>query len=176
MTDLQLQETWDELRSEIQEIRSDIEHTRRRGKSRSTLRWLLIRRILEALVFGAFASMLVNYMITSISKPVVLMAIIVLLVFSMVGLIGNILQIASLVEIDFSAPIAQFRDQVGKFKLYNLMTLKLIFLTVPFYMAYMIIWFDLIGGVNFLDVANPSWLLWNTVFSGILLIGSILCE
>ena len=130
-------------------------------KTRNALNGLLLRRTIESMLFLLFAVLLLKFSIENTSTIHYLFSGLILMTFCLIGLIGSILQIVLIFRLDYSQPITSFQTQLEKLKIYSLQTLRLIFLSIPFYITYMIIGFKVLYDFDIFSNADSSWFLWN---------------
>jgi hypothetical protein len=98
---------------------------------------------------------------------------VILGLFSIIGAIGNLWQIRLIFQLDYSIPVTDFLIQLEKLKLYSLQTLRLLFLSIPFYFAYVIVGFKVLFNFDIYSNANSVWMIWNIVLSLLLVPVSI---
>jgi hypothetical protein len=72
----------------------------------------------------------------------------ILTVFAIIGLAGNIGQIVLISNIDYSKPISQLQTDFYRVCAHKLQLTKLLLVSVPFYLAYVFIGFDLFFGID----------------------------
>ena len=141
-------------------------------KTKSTLRGLLIRRILEATIFMILFFVLLKFMIFNPGLQYI-SAGLILAIFTAVGYIGSINQIKSILQLDYNAPVTVFQDKLERIKAYSLWTLRLIFMSIPFYFAYVIIGFKVFFGTDILSQGDQNWIIANIIMSALLIVASI---
>lgn len=146
---------------------ANLKHTRLKLNS------LVIRRFLEAFIFLFAIVLLINFIIKNDSEPQYVISGVTLGLFSIIGAIGNLWQIGLIFQLDYSNPVTNFLIQLEKLKLYSLQTLRLLFLSIPFYFSYIIIGFKLLFNFDIYSNANSVWLIWNIVVSLLLIPFSI---
>lgn len=142
-------------------------------RTRVQLKSLVIRRFLEAFVFLFAIVLLINFIIKNDSQPQYVISGVTLGLFSIIGVIGNLWQIGLIFQLDYSIPVTDFLIQLEKLKLYSLQTLRLLFLSIPFYFAYVIVGFKVLFNFDIYSNANSVWLIWNIVLSLLLVPFSI---
>lgn len=121
---------------------------------KSELNKLIVKRAIEGLLFFVTVVLLWKYIVSSwsVSAPVVSAAI--LTFFAIVGLAGNIGQIVLLNKIDFSKPTKETMNDLIEVRSHNLKTFKLIMLSIPFYMAYVFLAYDIIFSVDLFSLMS----------------------
>lgn len=142
-------------------------------KARTELNWLLGQRVVEAIIFLVLFLWLVGFIGNNFPVLHFVAAGFILMVFSLIGLIGNLLQIGQIRQLDYAQPVTAFQEHLQRLQAYNLQTLRLVFLSVPFYFAYIIIGFRAFFGLDIYANANPNWLIANLLLS-ILLIPAVI--
>jgi len=138
-------------------------------KTRLHLYKLLFQRIIEGLLFVIFSALLAIFSINNYTVPQYLISGVILGCFSTIGAIGTFGQIILILRLNYSEPVIIFLVKLEKLKTYNLKTFKLLFLSCPFYFAYIIIGFKAIFNFDIYANSSSSWLLSNLVFSILLI-------
>ena len=168
MTKENIQNLWSDYSSELQEKlnTNTLSLPSTDAKTPKTiLNGLLIRRILESLLFLVFSGLLLRFSIENNSTIYYVLSGLILMIFCLVGLTGSLMQIILILRLDFSKPITSFQAQLEKLKIYSLQTLRLIFLSIPFYSAYMVIGFKALYDFDILANADSNWLIWNIILT-----------
>ena len=134
-------------------------------KAKSKMRTLMILRSAEALLFLVIVIGLWNFIADHffISAPTI--SAFVLNVFGTIGLAGSIGQIALIAMIDYAGPVTSIQKQLAKIKSHNIQILRLVILSIPFYMAYIFFGFEFFFAVDLYEVADQKWLIANFIFS-----------
>ncbi len=124
----------------LQKIQSD--------SQKSELNKLIWARAIEGLLFLVIVAGLWHYVVSywSLTAPVV--SAVVLNVFAIVGLAGSIGQIVLLSKIDFSQPVRETLSGLIAVRAHNMTIFKLLLISVPFYMAYVFLGYDLVFGID----------------------------
>lgn len=114
-------------------------------KALSNMKWA---RIIESAVFFYIIVLLSQYIAKDFSVSAAMISAIVLNIFAIVGLAGNIGQIVLISKIDYSMPVSELQKGIYHLCSHKLQLTKLLLMSVPFYMAYVFIGFDLLWGVD----------------------------
>lgn len=114
-------------------------------KALSNMKWA---RIIESAVFFYIIVLLSQYIAKDFSISAAMISAIVLNIFAIVGLAGNIGQIVLISKIDYSMPVSELQKGIYHLCSHKLQLTKLLLMSVPFYMAYVFIGFDLLWGVD----------------------------
>lgn len=114
-------------------------------KALSNMKWA---RIIESAVFLYIIVLLSQYIAKDFSVSAAMISAIVLNIFAIVGLAGNIGQIVLISKIDYSMPVSELQKGIYHLCSHKLQLTKLLLMSVPFYMAYVFIGFDLLWGVD----------------------------
>lgn len=175
MENFELNNIWEKhstlLNSELQLNYATLKNTNFKS-AHLNLKHLLIRRCLEALLFLFITTLLINFMIAN-KELQYLISGIVLGLFTIIGALGSIWQIVSILRLDYSKPVTLLLVQMEKLKIYSLQTLRLLILSFPFYFAYIIIGFKVLINFDIYSNADSPWLIWNVIFSVLLIPFSI---
>lgn len=136
----------------------------------SQLQW---RRGVEAAVFFICFAFLVHFIGTHFPTWYFVASAGVLAIFALIGLVGCIVEMALITQLDYSTPVTVFQEQLQKIKAYDLQILRLIFLSIPFYFAYVIIGFEAFWGFDIYANGSTTWLISNGIISLALIPASI---
>ena len=168
MEDIDFRNLWNNHSSNIQ-TNLEVNFTSLKNanfkSTRLQLNKLVFRRFAEALVFLVIAVLLLVFNIRNYSVPQYLISGVILCFFSIIGAIGNFWQIVLIIRLDYSKPVTEFLIQLEKLKIYSLQTLRLFFLSIPFYSAYIIIGYKVLFNYDIYGNANSNWVLWNLFLS-----------
>lgn len=145
----------------------------RLDQTRSKMRSLLYSRIAEAVCFFILLVALGGYIANHLSVSAPILSAIILTVFVLIGLIGSIGQIALIGMLDYSGSVRDIQKQLFRIRSHKLQLLRLILLSIPFYMAYILLGFDLLWNIDLYTVADPTWLEIQIMVS-LLLVGPVL--
>lgn len=121
-------------------------------------------RIVEAVMFFTIVCALWIYIVNNLAFTAPVISAAVLNLFAIVGLAGNIGQIALIANMDYSLPLKQVQQQVLEIKSHGLAIAKLIILSIPLYMAYVFLGFDVLVDVDLYPLMSPE-MTW--IFAGI---------
>lgn len=126
------------------------------NKQSNELDKLVTSRIIEAVTFALIVFLLWQYIAGAwaITAPVI--SAMLLAVFAIIGFAGNIGQIALLKAIDYSNPVKKTLSQLIEVRSHNLNVFQLLVLSVPFYMAYVFLGYELVFGIDLFAVMQTS--------------------
>ena len=159
--------------SENEEINLNIDFSDLKSKNsikmKRQINILIIRRAIEASLFMISAGFLINFAIQNNDLPQYLISALSLLIFTIIGIAGSMSQIVIALNLDYSEEITSFQRKLERLKLFSLQVMKLIFLSVPFYLAYVIIGFKSLFEFDIYSNSNSNWLIVNFIFSILLL-------
>jgi hypothetical protein len=144
----QLKDTWQGQSEQLQNGINLNESRLKTFETRATLKSVMNKRIIEAIVTFVIVFLLWQYIVANfaLTGPVVSAAI--LNVFAIINLAGNIGQIALIKQIDYAKPVSEVQKQIFEIRQHNLVLTKLVALSLPFYGAYVFLGFDLLFGVD----------------------------
>ena len=128
-------------------------------EAKSIMTNVIFARLIEAMMFLIVVCALWLYISNNLelSAPVISAAI--LNVFAIIGLAGSIGQIALVMQINYSLPVKQVQQQILKIKSHGLAVAKLIMLSIPLYMAYVFLGFELLANVDLYQLM-PTETIW----------------
>jgi len=134
-------------------------------KAQSQINRLLITLSINLAIFIGLAAFLLNFIIENYPVIHFMIAGGILLCFVLLGILGSISQISQALNIDYTQSVTECQEQLEKLKAYNLQTLRLLFLSIPFYFAYIIIGFKVWMNVDIYSSGNTEWLMGNLILS-----------
>ncbi|RZQ51305.1 hypothetical protein C1E23_20100 [Pseudoalteromonas phenolica] len=117
---------------------------------------LIVTRAIEGFIFFVIVFLLWKYIISSWSYTAPVVSAFILNIFAIAGLAGNIGQIALLNKVDFSKPIKKTLIDLIAVRSHNLNIFKLIMLSIPLYMAYVFLGYDIIFGVDLFSLMSEE--------------------
>jgi hypothetical protein len=137
-------------------------------KSEDMMHRIMMWRIVEATVFFLIIVSLWNFIISHLAFSAPTISAFILNVFAIIGLAGNIGQIALIAQIDFSGSVSTVQRQIHEIRSHNLKTVKLTFLSIPFHMAYVFLGFKICFGIDLYEYLNHTMLTFYIILSLIL--------
>jgi len=105
-------------------------------------------RIIESAVFFFIIVLLGQYIAKNVSVSAPVISALILAVFAIAGLAGNIGQIVHIANVDYAKPISQVQKDIYRLCSHKLQLTKLLLMSVPFYMAYVFIGFDVLFEID----------------------------
>jgi|GEM_PF-7132723 len=151
------------LRTELTLDYSELKNIKQTS-TRLSLRRLLFRRLCESFIFFLLAIFLADFMQKNNESHYIISAT-VLVIFASLGMIASIWQIAMILKLDYAEPVTKFLSKLEKLKLLSLQTLRLLLLSIPFNLAYIIILAKAIIGYDIYVNANSAWLASQAIVS-----------
>ena len=112
------------------------------------LRNMKTARIVESIFFFMIIVSLWQYIVSDFTFSAPIISAMILNVFAIVGLAGNIGQIVLMSQFDFSAPVKDLQRDMYNIFSHKLKLTRLVMLSVPFYMAYTFLGFDVLFSVD----------------------------
>lgn len=137
-------------------------------EAKSIMTNVILARLIEVLMFFIVVCCLWLYISNNLglSAPVISAAI--LNVFAIIGLAGSIGQIALVMQINYSLPVKQVQQQILKIKSHGLAVAKLVTLSIPLYMAYVFLGFELLVDIDLYQLMSTETIWLFTVISAAL--------
>lgn len=133
-------------------------------KELTNMKW---KRIIESSVFFYIIALLWLYIADDFSFSAPVISAFILNIFAIVGLAGSIGQILLISKIDYAKPVSELQKDIYYLCAHKLQLTKLLLMSVPFYMAYVFIGFDLLLGVDLFQHLAPH-MIWFYSLSSIL--------
>lgn len=173
MEEQDLKSLWKNLSEQLQtnlHFNETLVQERKVNQAQKMLNRLANFRIFEAVLFLVCLVLLVIFIGNHFPKVHFMIAGMVLAIFAGIGFFGNVVQITLIREMDYALPITEFQEKLEKLKTYNLRVFKLILLSIPFYLAYIIIGFEVLLGFDIYTHGNVAWWWSNVALSGLFLV------
>jgi len=130
-------------------------------------------RIVEGVVFFLIIIALWQYIVANFAMSAPVISAAILDVFAIVGLAGNIGQITLISQVDFAAPVKVLQQNMYRICSHNLQLTRLVLLSVPFYMTYMFLGFDVLFSVDLYQFISEDMVMFYGVSSAMMLAGTI---
>jgi len=130
-------------------------------------------RIFEGIVFFLIIIALWQYIVANFAMSAPVISAAILNVFAIVGLAGNIGQITLISQVDFAAPVKVLQQNMYRICSHNLQLTRLVLLSVPFYMTYMFLGFDVLFSVDLYQFISEDMVMFYGVSSAMMLAGTI---
>ncbi|MEJ2912921.1 hypothetical protein [Pseudoalteromonas sp. C12FD-1] len=140
-------------------------------KELNTMKWA---RIIESAAFFFIIVLLGQYIAKNVSVSAPIISALILAIFAIIGLAGNIGQIVHIVNIDYAKPISQLQKDIYRLCSHKLQLTKLLFMSAPFYMAYVFIGFDVLFKIDLFALLEQH-MVWFYSVSSLLLLITIGC-
>jgi hypothetical protein len=134
-------------------------------KSKDMMHKIMMWRIVEASVFSLIIVSLWNFIVSNLGFSAPTISAFILNVFAIIGLAGNIGQIALIAQMDFSGSVSTVQRQICTIRSHKLKTVKLTFLSIPFHMAYVFLGFKIFFGLDLYEYLNHTMLTFYIVLS-----------
>lgn len=135
-------------------------------KELDNMKWA---RILESAAFFFIIILLGQYIAKDVSVSASIISAFILTIFAIIGLAGNIGQIVHISKIDYAKPISQLQKDIYRVCSHKLQLTKLLLMSVPFYLAYVFIGFDLLWGIDLFQHLEQHMIWFYSVSSIVLL-------
>ncbi|MEL0634910.1 hypothetical protein V6237_19280 [Pseudoalteromonas carrageenovora] len=138
-------------------------------KELSNMKWA---RIIESTAFFFIILLLGQYIAKNVSVSAPVISALILVVFAIVGLAGNIGQIVHIANIDYAKPISQLQKDIYRLCSHKLQLAKLLLMSAPLYMAYVFIGFDVLFEIDLFAHLEQHMVWFYSVSSLLLLIAA----
>lgn len=137
--------------------------------ARRPLRAIWIARALETLVWGTILASLANCIQAFQSYSAPQISAIVLSLFAVVGISGSAGQLILLGMLNFDGPIVEVQTGLERLRKHQLVIFQMLIGSVPFYLAHVFFWFQLLFEVDLYTSGDINWLIAQVIFSALLL-------
>jgi hypothetical protein len=140
-----------------------------RSTARRPLRAVWAARIAETLVWVFLLIGLGNCITAFQGHIAPQISAIVLSLFAVVGISGSVGQLILLRLLNFDGPIVEVQTGLERLRKHRLIITQLLLSSVPFYLAHLFFWFQLLFGIDLFASGAPQWLQAQILFSVALL-------
>lgn len=133
--------------------------------ARRPLRRLWVARIAETLVWVFLLAGLGNCIATFQGHTAPQISAVVLSLFAVAGISGSVGQLILLRLLQFDGPVVEVQKGLERLRKHRLAITQLLMSSVPFYLAHLFFWFQLLFGIDLFASGDPQWLLAQMVLS-----------
>ncbi|MGB3589168.1 MAG: hypothetical protein WBA23_21660 [Tunicatimonas sp.] len=134
-------------------------------KIRPLLRTLVLNQVIGGTIFFSIIVVLGGFIVVHIQQVPLLVSAFILLVFAVIGWIGNINQWSTISQISYDEPITEMQQKLQKFRADSIQYMRLLMLSVPFYLTYIILGFHVFGDIDIYSQADQKWWYAQVTFS-----------
>ena len=132
------------------------------------LRNMKIARIAESVFFFMIIVSLWQYIVSDFTFSAPTISAMILNVFAIIGFAGNIGQIVLISQFDFSAPVKNLQQNMYSIFSHKLQVARLVLLSVPLYMSYTFLGFDVLFSVDLYQYLSDDMRVFYAVSTAIL--------
>jgi hypothetical protein len=132
------------------------------------MRNMKIARIVESVFFFIIIVSLWQYIVSDLTFSALTISAMILNVFSIIGFAGNIGQIVLISQFDFSAPVKDLQKNMYSICSHQLQVTRLVLLSVPFYMSYTFLGFDVLFSVDLYQYLSEQMVMFYAVSTAVL--------
>lgn len=147
-----LKNTWDNQSGDVNaqiEINQPLLASLEANQQMKELQSIKRTRIIECVVFLMIIVSLWQYIANHFVFSAPTISALLLNVFAIIGLATNIGQITLISTFDYAAPVKDVQQNMYDICAHKLQSTKLVLLSVPFYMSYTFLGFDVLFGIDF---------------------------
>jgi len=134
------------------------------------LRNMKIARIAESVFFFIIIVSLWQYIVSDFTFSAPTISAIILNIFAIIGFAGNIGQLVLMSELDFSAPVKDLQRNMYSVFSHKLQVTRLVLLSVPLYMAYTFLGFDVLFSVDLYQYLSEQMVIFYAISTAILFV------
>lgn len=132
-------------------------------KTASVLKDLNSNRVVELVVGILVAAFLGNFLFDNRDSGILLASAAILILFTLIAILGCIRQLILISNFDCSQSVTENQATLISVQAFHLNYLRLTILQFPLYMAYILVGFKVIFGVNIWEDGDRLWILLNLV-------------
>jgi hypothetical protein len=166
-----LKNTWEkqeETANATIEINQPLLFSTEANQQMDKLRNMKIARIVESIFCLIIVVSLCQYIVSDFSFSAPIISAMIINVFVMIGFAGNIGQLVLISQLDFSIPVKDLQRNMYNVFSHKLQVTRLILLSVPLYMAYTFMGFDVLFSVDLYQHLSEEMVIFYVVSSVIL--------
>jgi len=155
----QMQSMWQDHSEKLDEcmsVNKSLLEEKKIESKKSELNKLIVARSLESFLFFVIVFSLWKYIVSSWGLTAPVVSAFILNIFAIIGLAGNIGQIALLSKIDFSKSVKETMIDLIAVRSHNLNVFKLIILSIPLYMAYVFLGYEIVFDVDLFSLMSEE--------------------
>jgi len=134
------------------------------------LRNMKIARIAESVFFFIIIVSLWQYIVSDFTFSAPTISAMILNVFAIIGFAGNIGQLVLMSELDFSAPVKDLQRNMYNIFSHKLQVTRLVLLSVPLYMTYTFLGFDVLFSVDLYQYLSEQMVMFYAISTAILFV------
>lgn len=164
----ELKDLWKDYNHKLDrvlELNNQVLMESRLKKAKTGMRKILIYRGIETVIFLLIVIGLWSYIIPNFALSAPVISALILNIFALIGLAGSIGQIVLIISLDYSQPILTIQKNIAKIQTHGIQLLKILLLSIPFYLTYIFLGAELLLGIDLFKYGNPAWFATNTFFS-----------
>jgi hypothetical protein len=166
-----LKNTWEkqeETANASIEINQPLLFSTEANQQMDKVRNMKIARITESIFCLIIVVSLWQYIVSDFSFSAPIISAMILNVFAIIGFAGNIGQLVLISQLDFSIPVKDLQRNMYNVFSHKLQVTRLILLSVPLYMAYTFMGFDVLFSVDLYQHLSEEMVIFYVVSSVIL--------
>jgi len=155
----ELKQTWQQYDSRLEQTRDlnmRIMREMKLDKTRSFLNRHIVARLVEAAFGLLMVIVLLSFASLHLERTHYVVAAAIPALFMLVGIGAALRDIAMIRKMDFAEPVAALQKQILRIRMRMLQNLRLTLLSLPFYPAYIILFFGF-AGIDIYAIGNPGW-------------------
>jgi MFS family permease len=134
-------------------------------KAQHKMRGYLGLNVFSLIVGVLMASFSSYFIFTHLDAIHMLLSGAVALVWSLLIFVAAILQLEKLYTLDYTKPVLEVQHKLNVIRLSALYFLRVSLMILPFYFAYLLMFFDVVFGVDIYVSGDTNWLISQTAFS-----------
>ena len=166
-----LKNTWEKQEETVNasiEINQPLLFSIEANQQMDKVRNMKIARITESIFCLMIVVSLWQYIVSDFSFSAPIISAMILNVFAMIGFAGNIGQLVLISQLDFSIPVKDLQRNMYNIFSHKLQTTRLILLSVPLYMAYTFMGFDVLFSMDLYQHLSEDMVMFYGISSVIL--------
>lgn len=171
-----LQQTWNRFEKKLDQNRQLNLHLLRKvnlEKTKLKLSSLIWQQALTIIFYMMAGSWFMYFSATHWGNWSFVISGVILTVWSFIATATTIYQLQLILTLDYSLPVIQLQKKLMTLKTSIIRNLRLAGWVLPFYMAFVVVGFQVLFGVDIIHEMETHVLVWNTIFSVFLIFVSL---
>lgn len=171
-----LQQTWNRFEKKLDQNRQLNLHLLRKvnlEKTKLKLSSLIWQQALTIIFYMMAGSWFMYFSATHWGNWSFVISGVILAVWSFIATASAIYQLQLILTLDYSLPVIQLQKKLMVLKTSIIRNLRFVGWVLPFYMAFVVVGFQVLFGVDIIREMETQVLVWNTIFSVFLIFVSL---
>ena len=161
-------ELWSQHEQQLQQqvsINTDLLRKINMDKVEKKMKSLVRIKAIALSFYILIGSLLIGYIVAKWPQPVFVISGVILAVLAFTIVYTSVKELKLILTIDYSATISQLQKQLLNIRSVVIKYLRKLIWIFPLYMAFVVLFFDLVFGINIIQHGDRIWILMQSVIS-----------